>query len=213
MLHLTKFSERPESSGNRQPVVAKSADAPPDVGSNLRRLRHAQGYSLETLAKRSGVSRAMLGQIETGKSVPTITLIWKVAKALGVPATALISQSAEPRSTILPKETIRTIASNDGGFLQRAFSHPESDHPFDFSEFELAPGHREVVPVYSWGARATLLVTAGLIEVELNNGGSTRLNTGDAILYHADSAHAFFNPLAERATGFLIIAPSRRGAV
>lgn len=209
---MTKTSGRPESGVSNLHIAAKAADTPPDVGSNLRRLRHAQGYSLETLAKRSGVSRAMLGQIETGKSVPTITLIWKVSKALGIPATALIAQSSEPRSTVLTKEAIRTIASNNGGFLQRVFSHPESDQPFDFSEFELAAGHREIAPVYPWGARATILVTAGLIEIELNSGGSTRLSTGDVILYQADSAHAFFNPLAERAIGFLIIAPSRKGS-
>ena len=207
---MTKISGRPESGASSLHIAAKASDSPPDVGTNLRRLRHAQGYSLETLAKRSGVSRAMLGQIETGKSVPTITLIWKVSKALGIPATALIAQSSEPRSTVLTKETIRTIASSNGGFLQRAFSHPESDQPFDFSAFEIAAGHREIVPVYPWGARATLLVTSGLIEIELNNGGSTRLNSGDAILYQPDSAHALFNPLHERATGFLVIAPSRK---
>ena len=207
---MTKTSGRTDSAASGLHIAAKVPDSPPDVGTNLRRLRHAQGYSLETLAKRSGVSRAMLGQIETGKSVPTITLIWKVSKALGIPATALIAQTTEPRSTVLTKETIRTIASNNGGFLQRTFSHPETDQPFDFSEFEIAGGHREVVPVYPWGARATLLVTAGLVEIELNSGASTRLNTGDAILYQADSAHALFNPLPERATGFLIFAPSRK---
>lgn len=207
---MTKTSGRTDSAASSLRIAVKTPDSPPDVGTNLRRLRHAQGYSLETLAKKSGVSRAMLGQIETGKSVPTITLIWKVSKALGIPATALIAQSSEPRSTLLTKESIRTIASNDGRFLQRAFSHPDSDQPFDFSEFQIAGGHREILPVYPWGARATLLVTAGLIEVELNSGGHTRLNTGDAILYQADSAHALFNPLAEKAIGFLIIAPSRK---
>ena len=57
-------------------------DVPAIVGANLRRLRKAQGHSLERLAELSGVSRAMLGQIETGKSVPTVSLLWKVADAL-----------------------------------------------------------------------------------------------------------------------------------
>ena len=54
------------------------------VGDSLRTIRRQQGHSLDTLARASGVSRAMLGQIETGKSAPTITLLWKVSKALGV---------------------------------------------------------------------------------------------------------------------------------
>lgn len=46
-------------------------DVPAIVGSNLRRLRKAQGFSLERLAELSGVSRAMLGQIETAYLVVT----------------------------------------------------------------------------------------------------------------------------------------------
>lgn len=212
MLQTNKTLDKTVGRAGSLHSPARNSDAPPDVGANLRRLRHAQGYSLETLAKLSGVSRAMLGQIETGKSMPTITLVWKVAKALGIPATALIAPAVEPRSAVLSKDSVRTISSSEGQFLLRAFAHPQSAQPFEFSEFEIAGGHREVVPVYPWGARATLLVTAGLIEIELNTGASTRLNTGDSILYQADSAHALFNPLGERARGFLVVAPPRTGA-
>src|SRR6185369_8822735 len=47
-------------------------EATPDVGNALRRLRAARGMSLETLARASGVSRAMLSQIELSRSTPTI---------------------------------------------------------------------------------------------------------------------------------------------
>ena len=49
---------------------------PAALGRNLRRLRTRQGLSLERLARLSGVSRAMLGQIELGRSAPTITAPW-----------------------------------------------------------------------------------------------------------------------------------------
>src|SRR5689334_13134976 len=60
------------------------------VGRNLRRIRTRQGLSLERLAKVTGVSRAMLGQIENVKSTPTIALLWKIATALNVPFSAFI---------------------------------------------------------------------------------------------------------------------------
>ena len=41
-----------------------SDDFAPAVGANLRRLRTRRGLSLERLAQASGVSRAMLGQVE-----------------------------------------------------------------------------------------------------------------------------------------------------
>jgi DNA-binding XRE family transcriptional regulator len=79
-----------------------SAELPTIVGKNLRRLRTRRGHSLERLAKLSGVSRAMLGQIETGKSTPTISLLWKVATALDVPfANLLAAQTA--RGTVVLK--------------------------------------------------------------------------------------------------------------
>src|SRR5213075_2573730 len=73
-----------------------AADLAPVVGGNLRRLRTKRGLSLERLAQLSGVSRAMLGQIELGQSAPTINVLWKIAAGLGVTFSALLT--AQPRS-------------------------------------------------------------------------------------------------------------------
>jgi transcriptional regulator with XRE-family HTH domain len=56
----------------------------PAVGGNLKQLRVARQLTLEALAAECGVSRAMLGQIELGRSIPTINLLAKIAKGLGV---------------------------------------------------------------------------------------------------------------------------------
>src|SRR5438552_16590882 len=68
----------------------RTADLAPVVGANLRRLRMRRGLSLEKLAQKSGVSRAMLGQIELGQSAPTINVLWKIARALDVTFATLI---------------------------------------------------------------------------------------------------------------------------
>lgn len=69
-----------------------ASEMPQILGRNLRRLRTRQGHSLERLAKLSGVSRAMLGQIETGRSAPSISLLWKITTALGVPFATLLDR-------------------------------------------------------------------------------------------------------------------------
>ena len=58
--------------GHSSAAANESTDLAPVVGGNLRRLRTRRGLSLERLAQSSGVSRAMLGQIELGQSAPTI---------------------------------------------------------------------------------------------------------------------------------------------
>ena len=47
----------------------------PKVGQNLRRLRNSLGLSLDEASKLTGVSKAMLGQIERGESSPTISTL------------------------------------------------------------------------------------------------------------------------------------------
>src|SRR5215475_11842708 len=78
-----------------------SADLAPIVGKNLKRLRSKRGLSLEKLAQASGVSRAMLGQVELGQSAPTINVLWKIARALGVPFSALISSTGSNGTLVL----------------------------------------------------------------------------------------------------------------
>src|SRR5215475_14285372 len=90
---MSLTTEEPNKGGQPTEAPDATADLPLILGRNLRRLRTRQGHSLERLAKLSGVSRAMLSQIETGKSQPTLGLLWKIATALGVPfATLLDSQ-------------------------------------------------------------------------------------------------------------------------
>src|SRR3954465_1551248 len=75
------------------------ADLAPIVGLRLRRLRGERKLSLEGLAKISGVSRAMLGQIELGHSAPTINVLWKIARALDLPFSALIAAPKQAGGT------------------------------------------------------------------------------------------------------------------
>lgn len=102
--------------------VDPMTDLPLIVGRNLRRLRVRQGHSLERLAKQSGVSRAMFGQIETGKSVPTIGLLWKIAVTLGVPFASLIAAEDAGSTLVLRRADAKLPYSNQGQFT----SDPEA---------------------------------------------------------------------------------------
>jgi transcriptional regulator with XRE-family HTH domain len=145
-----KDSALPESDG---PV-----DLPAIVGRNLRRLRTRRGHSLERLARQSGVSRAMLGQIETGKSVPTIALLWKVANALNVPFANLL-QSDDPRgAVVLRRSEAKLLTSSQGQFTSRALFPFESGRRVEFYELKIAPLHREAAEAHAPGTRENLFV-------------------------------------------------------
>ncbi len=64
-----------------------------EIGGAIKALRQEQGLSLDLLAGRSGVSRAMLSEIERGMKNPTVRLVMQIAAALGTTVAALIGES------------------------------------------------------------------------------------------------------------------------
>ncbi|MDB5822125.1 MAG: transcriptional regulator [Herminiimonas sp.] len=57
---------------------------------NLKRLRLKRGISQEKLALDAGVERAYVGLIERQKSSPTIDMVAKIARVLGVEPAKLL---------------------------------------------------------------------------------------------------------------------------
>jgi len=54
------------------------------LGDNVRRLRTDKGWSQEDYADRAGIHRTYVSDIERGARNPTITVVEKLAKPLGV---------------------------------------------------------------------------------------------------------------------------------
>ena len=110
-------------------------DLTPVVGANLRRLRVKRGLSLERLARVSGVSRAMLGQIELGKSTPTINVLWKVAQALEVSFSTLLGHRERPKTVVLLERARgKVLSSQDGSFTSRALFPFDASRKVEFYE-------------------------------------------------------------------------------
>jgi transcriptional regulator with XRE-family HTH domain len=63
---------------------------PRQIGMKLKRLRRAKKLSKYALAKQAGISAAYVAKLEAGRSDPTVGMLQRLAKALGVPVTALL---------------------------------------------------------------------------------------------------------------------------
>ena len=60
------------------------------LGTNLRKLRDANGWSQEAFADLAGIHRTYVSDIERGARNPTITVVEKLAKPFGVTAASLL---------------------------------------------------------------------------------------------------------------------------
>jgi transcriptional regulator with XRE-family HTH domain len=170
--------------------AAASKDLTPVVGANLRRLRNERGLSLEKLSQVSGVSRAMLGQIELGQSAPTINVLWKISSALSVPFSALMSARTTGGVHVLRGEAAKLLTSHDGAFTSRALFPFDERRRVEFYELRLAPGGVERAEAHNPGTTENLVVAAGTVEIEVE-GRKEHLEAGDAIVFEADVPHVY----------------------
>ncbi len=175
------------------------------VGRNLKRLRTRRGHSLERLARLSGVSRAMLSQIETGKSAPTINLLWKVATALGVPFATLMNGQEIRGTTVLLKDRAKILTSSGGKFSSRALFPFSGERHVEFYELRLAPNHREDAEGHAPGTLENLVVTQGTVEIVAGRDAPQVLGEGDAIAFEADVPHSYRNLRATEAVMYLVM--------
>ena len=172
--------------------IERDEDLAVVVGHNLRRLRTRHGYSLERLAKLSGVSRAMLGQIELGRSVPTINLLWKVARALEVPFAALTGGPDVRGTIVLRGDDAKVLVSQSGHFRSRALFPFDSQRKVEFYELRLVPGGLELADPHAPGTMENLVVARGTIEIDIASERHV-LEEEDAILFEADVPHSYKN--------------------
>ncbi len=182
----------------------ENTDLAPVVGANLRRLRTRRGLSLERLAQISGVSRAMLGQIELGQSAPTINVLWKIARALEVTFSALISARTQSGALVLRSQESKILTSKDRSFSSRALCPFDEPRRVEFYELRLSAGSVEDADAHPPGTTENLVVTAGTVEIDVA-GDTHRLETGDSILFEADTPHAYRNPGKGEAVMYLVM--------
>lgn len=78
-----------------RPKGATSFEAEPAkaFGVAVRSIRTVQGVAQETLASLAGIERSHMGKIERGEHMPTLSIILKIAKALGCSASELIKET------------------------------------------------------------------------------------------------------------------------
>lgn len=75
------------------------------IAAALRRERERHGLSLTELARRAGVAKSTLSQLESGAGNPNVETLWALAVALDVPFSRLVDP---------PTTTVRVVRAGEG---------------------------------------------------------------------------------------------------
>ncbi len=163
------------------------------ISTILKSLRRERGWSLDRAAEETGVSKAMLGQIEREESSPTIATLWKIARGFNMPFSSFV---ANPDSD-LAKPVYRTGRTKH--------IHPQDEKirvmtlfPFDkelnceIFIIELLPGCIHLSPGHEKGVIEHVIVAHGQIEVMIN-GMWQKVARGEGLRFDASESHGYRN--------------------
>jgi len=175
------------------------------IGSRLRRLRKNEGLSLDALAKVSGVSKAMLSQIEQNKVNPTVAVLYRIAQALHVDLTELIG-AGSPRHQfeVIRRDDRKYLFASNDLCTVRTLSPLSLDKDIEFYRIELGPeGTLDSDPHFQ-NTTELLTVVSGTVKVRSAD-REVVLHEGDAAYYSVDVPHAIVNVADGPSVCYLVV--------
>ena len=160
---------------------------PITMGQSLRALRKASNLTLDELASRVQLSQPFLSQVETGKALPSLLTLHRLAQALGTTAYELLGPDASTHSVVRNGEGQRFVVA-DGATVR--FLTSRSDTRLGMSEIVAAPntalGHKT-----EHAGTEAVHVISGTITVEVESHGRLELSAGDTASYPATLPHTW----------------------
>jgi len=176
-----------------------------DLGSRLKHLRAARGWSLEALATASGVSRSMLSQIEREQANPTLAVTLRIARAFGLSLGELLeAPGAGSAITVIRADDHAFHYRSDKDCRIRTLSPLNLEKDVEFYEVRLQPGGALRSAPHFEGTREFLTVQKGRVRIESAT-DAEELSPGASASYRADVAHAIINAGKGEAVVFLIV--------
>jgi len=178
------------------------------VAANLREHRRRRDLSLDQMAQRTGVSRAGLSQIETCKTNPSLSVLWKIAAGLGVPFAELIGEG-QTGISVLRRNDSQVLRSTDHKLESRPLMPAAGGHQLEMYELRLSARASHVSDPHGPGTRELVIVLTGSLRMTVGAQG-TELAAGDSMLFDANSPHVYENQGPSEARYHdLIIYPQR----
>lgn len=163
------------------------------VALNVRRLRSARQWSLDTLAARSGVSKGMLVQLEGARTNPSLGTLCRVAEALSVSLTALIETEEVPSVQVVPPGGGTVLWTGAAGGQGRLLVGSDEREHVELWRWEMAPGEAQRSDEgHAVGTLEMVHVLSGLLTVEVE-GEDHPVVAGAAAAFRSDRPHAYRN--------------------
>lgn len=175
------------------------------IAQRLRGLRAERNWSLDELARRSGISRASLSRLENAEVSPTASSLGRLCAAYGLTLSRLMHMVEGDFAPLVPSDAQPVWVDPETGFNRRSVSPPAQTLAGEALECRLGPGTRigyDAPP--RPGLEHHLVLVEGQLEVTVD-GKSHALGPGDCLRYQLFGPSAFSTPEGTGARYFLFM--------
>ena len=188
--------------GNATAVESVSSGV---LGERMRGLRRRRGLTLEALAKRSGVSRAMISKLERGEKNPTLVVAAKIAEGLGITLSQLVGVEERREVVVVTRERRMVMKDPGTGFVRQLLSPTFGRRDIEFIRNVVPEGSTSgEFPPHRRGVEEYVAVEKGRVKAVLGV-EEYLLDEGDALYFEADVSHRFDNVGVGECSYYLVI--------
>ena len=163
----------------------------------LKELRQQRGWSLDKTAEKTGVSKAMLGQIERQESSPTITTLWKIASGFDTTFSSFLEDATDNlHEPVFRPSKVKDIHPADKKFRVAPLFPFDKKLNCEIFLIEILPTYEHLSPPHQAGVVEHIIVVDGTMEVLVNKKWKT-LHKGEGLRFNANQPHGYRNTTQE----------------
>jgi transcriptional regulator with XRE-family HTH domain len=162
-----------------------------NIGIRIRSIRTQQGRTLDDVAQTCGCSKSLISKIETGKVVPALATLSKIANALGVRISAILEDGEDTGPALTPN----------------LIDHPDAFVATDkgYTIYAVAPHflNKKMQPVLVYGRKGQvkphsvshageefIIILEGEVQAHIGN-TQYHLKKGESIYFQSTFEHGF----------------------
>jgi transcriptional regulator with XRE-family HTH domain len=159
------------------------------IAASLRRERQRTGLSLTEVARRAGISKSTLSQLESGSGNPSVETLWAICVVLEVPFSRLLDPP-RPAVTVIRAGEGPTFFAAKASYQATLLSACPPGARRDMFRIVAEPGPPRTSDPHNPGTVEYVVLSAGRALVGLGT-DPVELSPGDYICYPGDVPHIF----------------------
>lgn len=159
------------------------------IAAALRRERELAGISLGELARRAGVAKSTLSQLEAGAGNPSVETLWALGVALGIPFSRLV-EPPRPAVRVVRRGGGPRISADHADFTSTLLAAGAPHVRRDVYVIELEPGAGRHAQAHNPGTVEHLVVAAGRVRTGPRD-APVDLGPGDYVAFAGDVPHYY----------------------